>query len=61
MKTSDRIAKLERCDRKLPTIGEIPERDSPPSEKELRELQKKLAMPESVFLDLFGDKLRVIS
>jgi hypothetical protein len=49
-----RIESLERGGKQWPNIDEIPQRKIPPSEKELRALQRELSMPESVFVDLFG-------
>ena len=49
-----KIESLERKTQRIPNLNEIPKRESPPTMEELLKLKRDLAMPQSVFDDLFG-------
>lgn len=59
MTMKNRIAALEKLNelRRFDFI-EIQERAEPPTRAELERLRRELAIPNSVFNDLFGDYLR---
>jgi hypothetical protein len=54
MNIKRRIESLERKTKRIPNLNEIPKRESPPTMEELLKLKRDLAMPQSVFDDLFG-------